>query len=46
MAKDDLTGNMPTENLIHYFKNLEVSTGVSTEVFNSAMQMAMEVFPH
>lgn len=46
MAKDDLTGNMPTENMIHYFRNREIPTGVDFETFQIAMKQAVEVFPH
>ncbi|MEO0337708.1 MAG: hydroxymethylglutaryl-CoA lyase, partial [Bacteroidota bacterium] len=46
MAKDDLTGNMPTENMIAYFAEHEVETGVDTSKFLSAMVRAGEVFPH
>lgn len=46
MAKDDLTGNMPTENMVHFFKNRNVETGVVEGVFEKAMAMALEVFPH
>ncbi len=45
MAKDDLTGNMPTENLAHYFKNRHKITGVKQDAFEKAMRMAEEVFP-
>jgi hydroxymethylglutaryl-CoA lyase len=46
MAKDDLTGNMPTENMVHFFLEKNVQTGVAIEAFEKAMGMAMEVFPH
>ncbi len=45
MAKDDLTGNMPMENLILYFEEIGVETGIDREAFLEAMQMAAEVFP-
>ena len=45
MAKDDLTGNMPTENLVLYFEEQQEPTGVNRETFLEAMQMAGEVFP-
>lgn len=45
MAKDDLTGNMPTENMIYYFEDIKAETGVNTKLFNQALQMATEVFP-
>ncbi len=46
MAKDDLTGNMPMENMVHFFKNRQLSTGVDLLEFENAMGMALEVFPH
>lgn len=45
MAKDDLTGNMPMENLVHYFEEQGVASGVQREAFLEAMAMAAEVFP-
>jgi hydroxymethylglutaryl-CoA lyase len=46
MAKDDLTGNMPMENMVHFFKNRQVETGIDQPAFDEAIQMALEVFPH
>ncbi len=46
MAKDDLTGNMPTENMVHYFKSRSIETGVSFEDFQKVMGMSVDVFPH
>lgn len=45
MAKDDLVGNMPTENLVAYFDELKVKTGLDHERLSTAMEMATEVFP-
>jgi len=45
MAKDELTGNMPTENMVHYFRNRQVKTGIDHELFAEAMEMTAEVFP-
>ena len=45
MAKDDLTGNMPTENMVYFFQDAGVPTGVDTRLFAEAMGMANEVFP-
>ncbi|PHN01107.1 hydroxymethylglutaryl-CoA lyase [Flavilitoribacter nigricans] len=45
MAKDDLTGNMPTEKLLAFFEEAEVPTGVDRKLFLEAMQDAVEVFP-
>jgi len=44
MAKDDLTGNMPTENLIHFLETKGISHGINYEIFKSAMMMADGVF--
>ena len=44
MAKDDLTGNMPTEKLLSYFASAKIETGINTLAFESAMNKAMEVF--
>lgn len=45
MAKDDLTGNMAMENMLFYFDELHVDTGLNRQAFGRAMSMAMEVFP-
>lgn len=44
MAKDDLTGNMPTENMVYFFKEKGLNTGVGLPEFERAMAMALEVF--
>lgn len=46
MAKDDLVGNMPTENMLRFFAENKVATGVNLSIFNQAMTLASEVFPH
>lgn len=45
MAKDDLTGNMPTENLLSYFIAQNEGLAVDMAAFGNCMQMALEVFP-
>lgn len=45
MAKDDLTGNMPTENMIAYFHEVNEPTGVNLEILLRALAKAQEVFP-
>lgn len=45
MAKDDLTGNMPTENMIAYFHEVEEPTGINLEILLRALAKAQEVFP-
>lgn len=46
MAKDDLTGNMPTEQMKLYFDNHKIGTHLDEEAFSEAMNMALTVFPH
>lgn len=46
MAKDDLTGNMPTENMAFYFEDLGLDTGLDLDAFREAMALAVEVFPN
>lgn len=45
MAKDDLTGNMPTENLISYLNRNKISHGLNEEEFANSLEMALNVFP-
>lgn len=45
MAKDDLTGNMATENLLRYFDKNEIDVNVDMKAFSESMRIAMEVFP-
>lgn len=45
MAMDDLTGNMPTEKMIEWFMDNEIETGIDTELFNTALNKALAVFP-
>ena len=44
MAKDDLTGNMPTEKLISYFNKVKADTNVRAMSFESAYNEALKVF--
>ena len=44
MAKDELTGNMPTENLFSYFDEIGIDTGLNREAFSEAMGLVGEVF--
>jgi hydroxymethylglutaryl-CoA lyase len=46
MAKDDLTGNMPMENMVHYFSQHSTDLSIDQVAFSEAMRMADEVFPH
>ncbi|GJM35103.1 MAG: hydroxymethylglutaryl-CoA lyase [Saprospiraceae bacterium] len=45
MAKDDLTGNMPMENMVYYFTEKKISTGLNLSSFSSSLEMAEKVFP-
>jgi hydroxymethylglutaryl-CoA lyase len=45
MAADKLTGNMPTENLLSYFKKNNIPTGLNDAAFAEAMQLASSTFP-
>lgn len=46
MAKDDLTGNMPTENLIYYFKNMKEALNLNETAFEESVTFAVKsVFP-
>lgn len=46
MAKDDLTGNMPMEMMIDWFKEQNIQTGINDAAFSEAMAKALHVFPH
>lgn len=45
MAKDDLTGNMPTENMVQYFNQHRIECNINPELFNQALTAATGVFP-
>lgn len=45
MAKDDLTGNMPTENLVSYLEENTIANQLDKEAFAKAMQLAASTFP-
>ena len=45
MATDKLTGNMPTENLLQYFKNNNIKTGIDDVAFEEAMSLSGSTFP-
>ena len=46
MAADDLTGNMPSENMFFYFKNLKLETGLNEAEFTNSLLLANQVFDH
>ena len=45
MAKDDLTGNMPTEIMLDWFNENEIITGIEPTLFKKAYLEANSVFP-
>lgn len=45
MAKDELTGNMPTEEMIAYFNAGKIGTDIDETEFQKSMQLALNVFP-
>jgi len=45
MAKDELTGNMPTENLIAFFEEKGEPLSLAHQHFTQAIQMSEKVFP-
>lgn len=45
MAKDDLTGNMPTELMLDWFNSNNIETGIDSMKFEKAMAKALAVFP-
>ena len=44
MAKDELTGNMPTEKLISYFNQQKANTNIKAMSFESAYNEALKIF--
>lgn len=44
MAKDELTGNMPTEKMLSYFTSQKADSGVNWMVFEAAYNKATELF--
>jgi len=44
MAKDELTGNMPTEKMLSYFTTNKVDTNISPMSFESAHNEATKIF--
>ncbi|MDX1477463.1 MAG: hydroxymethylglutaryl-CoA lyase [Saprospiraceae bacterium] len=45
MAKDELTGNMPTENLLYFLSESGIDPGIDRDAFITALGMVSEVFP-
>jgi hydroxymethylglutaryl-CoA lyase len=44
MAKDELTGNMPTEIMLDYFNENSINTSIEFSSFNKAMQVSTSIF--
>jgi hydroxymethylglutaryl-CoA lyase len=44
MAKDDLTGNMPTEGMLSWFERNNIETGLNKELFQKAMDFSSKIF--
>ncbi|MEX0291231.1 MAG: hydroxymethylglutaryl-CoA lyase [Flavobacteriaceae bacterium] len=44
MAKDELTGNMPTEKMLSFFTSVKADTNVNWMVFEAAHNKATELF--
>jgi len=46
MAKDDLTGNMPTEKILSYFTSKDLDHQIKMTSFESAYNIASDIFSH
>ena len=44
MAKDDLTGNIPTEAIIEVLEGKGVDTGLDKNAFGSAYEASADIF--
>ncbi len=45
MAKDELIGNMPTENLLNYFSPEQLGKDFKLDAFEDALREAVRIFP-
>ncbi len=45
MAKDNLTGNMATENILYYLDQNKLNHGLNHDLFHQSMELALNVFP-
>lgn len=45
MAADELTGNMPTENIIQYFNHEKVPLHINRKNFLESVRLALQTFP-
>lgn len=46
MAKDELTGNMATENILGFFEEINQNLPLNRAAFFRSMELAQSVFPH
>ncbi|WP_046744678.1 hydroxymethylglutaryl-CoA lyase [Kordia zhangzhouensis] len=46
MAKDELTGNMPTEKMVSYFTAVKADSGIQAMSFESSFNEASKIFHH
>jgi hydroxymethylglutaryl-CoA lyase len=44
MARDELTGNMPTEKMLSYFTSHQIESGVNWLAFEAAFNKAKDLF--
>ena len=44
MAKDELTGNMPTEKMLSYFDQHQIATGLDPVAFQEALKASQGIF--
>ncbi len=44
MATDELTGNMPTEKMIHYFEENQWNTNLNSGIFLDSLKKSKEIF--
>lgn len=45
MAKDDLTGNMPTERVLEFLQERGVESGINKNAWSEALQLSSQTFP-
>ncbi|MCF8278612.1 MAG: hydroxymethylglutaryl-CoA lyase [Flavobacteriales bacterium] len=45
MAKDDLTGNMPTERVLQFLEEKEIVSGIDQDAWMEAMMLSGKTFP-
>jgi hydroxymethylglutaryl-CoA lyase len=45
MAKDDLTGNMPTENIVSYLNRKKIDIDINEDALLKSLEMTTQIFP-